>query len=138
MGGSPLLDVPCRPALLAGRWWTEHGKPQGRQPTSSRKTLRLTFRISNGNIELIKQEHLDKVTPPQVGERPRADTHAGFWFELQDARRRVLAHRIINESLLDSVEVHSPDGRIERKFGELRDGIFEILLPDVEGARSRC
>ena len=112
----------------------EKTSDQPRRP--SRRTLRLTFQITNGKLELIKQERLEKITPPQVGERPKAGTHAGFWIELQDANKRVLAHRIISETLLGSVEVHSPDGTIERKFGELRDGVFEVLLPDDDDAKS--
>jgi hypothetical protein len=114
----------------------ENEKTGDQQRRPSRRTLRLTFQITNGKLELIKQERLEKITPPQVGERPKVETHAGFWFELQDAKKRVLAHRIINETLLGSVEVHSPDGHMERKFGDLRDGVFEVLLPDVEDAKS--
>src|SRR5678815_3286195 len=111
-------------------------KPEYEQPKLSRRTLRLTFHVSAGKLELVKQERLEMITPPQVGERPEAGVHSGFWIELQDSRKRVLAHRIVSPTFLNSVEVHSPDGTIERKFGELQDGIFEVLLPDDDNARS--
>ncbi|HKX53192.1 MAG TPA: hypothetical protein VJM47_05255, partial [Nitrosospira sp.] len=38
--------------------------------------------------------------------------------------------------VVGSVEVHSPDGKIERKFGEVRESIFEVLLPDNPEAES--
>jgi hypothetical protein len=111
-------------------------KAPGRPERPSRRTLRLTFLRSIGKLELVKQERLEMITPPQVGERPNAATHGGFWIELQDAKKRVLAHRLIDPSLLDSVAVHSPDGSIERTFGEPRDGVFEVLLPDDDNAAS--
>ena len=114
----------------------ENEKSPDRQPPPSRKTLRLTFAVKDGKLDLVKKERLEMITPPQFGERPQAGKHGGFWIELQDAKKRVLAHRVISPSLLNSVEVHSPDGTIERTFGELRDGVFEILLPDDGKAKS--
>jgi len=111
-------------------------KPEHEQPKVSRRTLRLTFQVTDGKLELVKQERLEMITPPQVGERPESGVHSGFWIELQDSRKRVLAHRIVSPTLLNSAEVHSPDGTIDRKFGELQDGIFEVLLPDEDNARS--
>lgn len=102
----------------------------------SRKSLRLTFRVSDGRIELVSHERLQMIAPPQVGERPEAGKHGGFWIEMRDAKSRVLAHRLISPTQLNSVEVHSPDGKIEREFGEVKDGIFEILFPDEDDAKS--
>jgi hypothetical protein len=110
-------------------------QPASRTQDISRRTLRLTIKTSAKGLELIAVEHLPMITPPQPGERPVAGTHSGHWFELRDAENRVLAHRLIDDTLLNSVEVHSPDGKIQRVFGELRDTTFEVLLPDVDGAR---
>lgn len=110
-------------------------QPPGRPPEISRRTLRLTIRSSAKGLELISVERLQMITPPQPGDRPEAGKHAGHWFELRDEKKRVLAHRLISDSLLNSVEVHSPGGKIERIFGEPRETTFEVLLPDVEGGR---
>lgn len=110
-------------------------QPAGRNQDISRRTLRLTIKSSDKGLELIAVEHLPMITPPQPGERPEAGRHSGHWFELRDAENRVLAHRLIDDTLLNSVEVHSPDGKIQRVFGEQRDTTFEVLLPDVDGAR---
>jgi hypothetical protein len=98
--------------------------------------LRLTFRSANDGVELVSVERLEMITPPQPGERPEAGKHGGHWFELRDGRGRALAHRLIDASLLDSVEVHAPDGNIQREFGATRSGVFEVLLPDLDSARS--
>ena len=111
-------------------------QPGGRTSEVSRRTLRLTFRNSAASgLELISVERLPMITPPQPGERPEAGKHGGQWFELRNGDNRVLAHRLIDQSLFNSVEVHSPDGKIRREFGPPRDITFEVLLPDVDDAR---
>jgi len=102
----------------------------------SRQTLRLTVKASAKGFELISVERLQMITPPQPGEHPEAGKHGGHWFELRDGRNKVLAYRIIDTSMLSSVEVHSPDGQIRREFGDIQDRVFEVLLPDVNGAES--
>ena len=110
-------------------------KSSEQRPTVSRKTLRLRFRVSGESVELVSTERLEMITPPQFGERPEAGKHSGFWLELQGSRKRVLAHRLISPSYLNSVEVHSPDGKIERKFGPIENGVFEVFLPDMDDAK---
>ena len=56
--------------------------------------------------------------------------------ELRDTNNQVIFHRLIHSPLVGSVEVHSPDGKIERKFGEVKESIFEVLLPDNPEAES--
>lgn len=111
-------------------------QPKGKAPEASRRTLRLTFRSSDDGVQLVSVERLEMITPPQPGERPEAGKHGGHWFELRDSRGRALAHRLIDSSLLDSVEVHSPDGNIQREFGAMKSGVFEVLLPDLDAGRS--
>lgn len=111
-------------------------KSGGQHPTVSGKSLRLTFRVSDGSVELLSVERLAMIAPPQFGNVPEAGRHSGFWLELQGSRSKMLAHRLIDPTQLNSVEVHSPDGKIERKFGSVRDAIFEVLLPDMDEATS--
>lgn len=102
----------------------------------SRRSLRLTFQVSSGTVKLIAHERLQMITPPQPGDRPQAGKHSGFWIELHDGANKFLAHRLISPTQLNSVEVHSPDGKISREFGESNNGIFEVLLPDLGDART--
>lgn len=101
-----------------------------------RKSLRLTFRVADGEIRLVSYERLDMICPPSVGERPEAGRHGGFWMELRDTNNRVLFHRILNNPLGDSVEVHSPDGKIQRVFGTVEENVFDVLLPDDSKAKT--
>lgn len=101
----------------------------------SRKSIRLTFRFANGEVRLVSYERLRMICPPSVGERPEVGRHGGFWMELRDAEDDVLFHRVLQSPLGDSVEVHSPDGRITREFGDVQDRLFEVLLPDEARAK---
>jgi hypothetical protein len=102
----------------------------------SRRTLRLTFRSSKDGVELLSVEQVEMTTPPQPGERPQAGKNGGHWFELREEKGGWLAHRLIDDSVLNCVEVHSPDGPPQRLFGGMRNIVFEVLLPDIEGART--
>ena len=109
----------------------EKDERQKIQPSRlSRKSLRLTFRVADGEVRLALYERLDMICPPSVGERPEAGKHGGFWMELRDASDCVLFHRVLDTPLGDSVEVHSPDGKIQRVFGAVKENAFEVLLPD--------
>jgi len=111
-------------------------RPAGDNPPASRRTLRLTIKTSEEGFDLVSVERLNMITPPQPGERPEAGKHGGHWIELRDAENRVLAFRLIDQSLLNSVEVHSPDEKIRREFSKTKEGIFEVLLPDIDAAQS--
>ncbi len=100
----------------------------------ARKTLRLTFRVANGEARLVKYERLNMICPPSVGEPPQAVKYGGFWVELRDASEQVLFHRVLHAPLQDSVEVHSPDGNIQRVMGTPAESVFEVLVPDYDDA----
>jgi hypothetical protein len=101
-----------------------------------RKSLRLTFRVADGEVRLVSHERLDMICPPSVGERPETGRNGGFWMELRDTNNRILFHRILENPLGDSVEVHSPDGKIQRVFGAVKENVFEVLLPDDSQAKT--
>ena len=109
---------------------------QNRGMRPSRKTLRLTFRVADGEVRLIRHERVDMICPPSIGEHPEMGKHGGFWMELRGVNDRVLFHRVLHSPLGDSVEVHSPDGKIRREFGPVSERIFEVLLPDDDEANA--
>lgn len=115
---------------------TSDAPPHGKSSKPSRRTLRLRFRATGGAVQLESIERLDMICPPSVGERPQAGRHGGYWTELHDAEDRVLFHRLLHAPLGDSVEVHSPDGKIRRVSGKPGENIFEVLVPDEPLAKS--
>ena len=112
-------------------------KPKSHDKTRkpSRKTLRLTFQVVNGEVKLVKHRRVSMITPPSVGEAPETGKHGGFWMELRDQDDRGLFHRNLIAPAGDSVEVHSPDGDIRREYVPSKESTFEVLVPDYgEGA----
>jgi len=101
-------------------------RPGGQPSKPSRRTLRLTFKVTDGNFELLSHESLDMITPPQVGERPEAGKHSGLWIELQDTEKRVLAHRVLNAEQLEKI------GKFERYRDVDGDGIPYRTLPGTD------
>jgi hypothetical protein len=110
--------------------------PGAKHQKISRQTLRLTIRVTESGFNLVSVERLQMITPPQPGERPAVGEHGGYWMELQDGEGRVLAHRLLNSTLLNSTEVHTPGEMPKRYFGKPKSGVIEVLLPDVPGART--
>ena len=47
----------------------------------SRRAVRLTFRVSGGEVQLVGRQRVEMIAPPQVGEPPRgrACTAASGW-----------------------------------------------------------
>jgi hypothetical protein len=113
-------------------------KPKSQDETGkpSRKTLRLTFEVVNGEVKLLKHQRVSMITPPSVGERPETGKHGGFWMELRDENDRGLFHRNLHSPAGDTVEVHSPDGAIRREYAPPQESTFEVLVPDYGEAAS--
>lgn len=109
-------------------------RQQSHQPRPARRTRRLTFQASGGEVRLVSQEHLDMICPPPVGEPPEAGRHSGFWVELRDDAGELAFFRPLHDPLATSVDVHSPDGTIRREFAPPQDAVFEVLVPDEPAA----
>ena len=100
------------------------------------KTLRLTFQAIKGKIQLVSHDMQEMICPPSIGECPEIGRHGGFWMELRDKNEHVLFHHDLDNQLGNSAEVHSPDGKIQRKFGPVKENVFEILLPYSNKAKN--
>ena len=111
---------------------------QPREPGSSPwgQSLRLTFRIVDGEVKLMSFERLDMVCPRPLGVTPEPGKHGGFWIDLRDESNNVLYYRVLDNPLGDSVEVYSPDGKIERVSGAVNGNTFEVTLPDDSNAKT--
>lgn len=107
---------------------------QSARPRPARRTRRLTFHASGGDVRLISQEHLDMICPPSVGQPPEMGRHSGFWVELRDDAGDLVFFRPLHDPLGTSVDVHSPDGTIRREFASPQDTVFEVLVPDDPAA----
>ena len=115
-------------------------KSQGKTAKPSQKTLRLSFQVVNGEVELVKHRRVNMITPPSVGEHPETGKHGGFWMELRDENDQGLFHRTLISPAGDTVEIHSPDGNNRREYvppeESTKQSTFEVLVPDYGKANS--
>ena len=115
-------------------------KSQGKTAKPSKKTLRLTFQVVNGAVELVKHRRVNMVAPPAVGEHPETGKHGGFWMELRDENDQGLFHRTLTSPAGDTVEIHSPEGNNRREYvpdeESTKLSTFEVLVPDYGKANS--
>ena len=115
-------------------------KSQGKNVKPSQKTLRLTFQVVNGEVELVKHRRVNMITPPSVGEHPETGKHGGFWMELRDENDQGLFHRTLTSPAGGTVEIHSPEGTNRREYvpaeESTKQSTFEVLVPDYGKANS--
>jgi hypothetical protein len=104
--------------------------------TVSRRSIRITFKVSDKAVQILSFQRLPMICPPSVGPVPRKGENSGYWMELRDAKEQVLFFRLLDAPLGDSVTLHSPDGKIERKFSDVSENTFEVLFPDLPEASS--
>ena len=100
----------------------------------ARGTLRLLFRVTGEQLELLSATPVDMVCPPGPADPPDPRTHGGYWFEVRDAKGDRVFARVVDDPFTWSVEEYSPDGRITRHTGPVEDATFEVLVPDGAGA----
>lgn len=103
----------------------------GRDPAPFRNSIRITFKVVGGYIDILSHRRLAMTCPPAVGPVPQEGKNSGFWLELRDENGNVIFHRILSDALGDSVSHHLPDKKIERRLGVPDEHVFEVLLPDV-------
>ena len=94
------------------------------------RALRLSFRMSDGRVELVGAAREDGICPPPPAETPDARTHGGFWFEVHDGEGNALFHRVVDDPFTDSVEEFHPDGSIRRHVAPATEKTFEVLVAD--------
>ena len=100
-----------------------------------RQTWRLRFEYDGERLRLVRRTRVAMIAPTSPVQRPRLGESGGMWVELLGDDDRPLFHRVLSDPLRTRVEVHSPDRRPEVRFGDPQPGQFEVLVPDVPGAR---
>ncbi len=110
--------------------------PGGGKPATFRKSIRITFKVSNGSIDILSYQRLPMTCPPAVGPVPQAGKNSGYWLEVRDAKDNLIFHRILSDPLGDSVSHHLSGKKIERKLSTVSDNVFQVLIPDIPDAHS--
>lgn len=94
---------------------------------------RLTFAYRDGSIELVSEQRVDMRMPART---THPEPRAGFWYELRDAESEVLFRLDAEDPIPTDVEVFSddPERTIERAPHAPEEGVFTVLLPEIEDA----
>ena len=101
------------------------------------RALRLAFSFEGPTVELLAEHPVAMTVMPSAdlgAEKPKA----AFWFEVQDARGKVLYRRSDRNPLDPSVEVTTDDPYfpLVHRRSQRRQGFFTLVVPDLNDARS--
>ena len=104
-----------------------------------KQAIRFNFSYEAEEITLASARRLTKCTPAGDSD-PQCDLSekgSGNWFELRDAKDRVVYRRLSNAFIPREIEVRSWDGMhpARRIKGQFKSGTFSLLVPVVEGAK---
>jgi len=105
-------------------------------PDAPQFALRLTFEYEGDEVRLVSQQRVAMLVPPA---EPASDQEerAGFWFEVRDSEDRPIYRRGTQNPLRSHLEVFPPEDAsfTHVEMPEPR-GVFSLLVPDLEGART--
>ena len=123
--------VEGRRAIASGE--RENAIPMSETTRKEGPVRRLTFAYRDGSIELVSEQRVDMRMPART---THPEPRAGFWYELRDPRAEVLFRLDAEDPIPTDVEVFSddPDQSVARAPHAPEEGVFTVILPDVEDA----
>lgn len=99
------------------------------------RALRLLIEYDGRKLAVRERQQVEMATPPSDPLRGY-DGQSGFWYELRDAKGRVLYRRIVNNPIRYEAEAHDPETGIRRYPIEKPRGVFAVLVPVLPEADS--
>jgi hypothetical protein len=105
------------------------------RPPQTNRALRLIIKYDDGKIVVSDRQYLEKATPPSDALRGY-EGQSGFWYELRDAKRKILYRRVASNPIQFDVEVHDPETGPRRYPVRKARGLFTVLVPDLPEADS--
>jgi hypothetical protein len=105
-------------------------------PGAPQHALRLTFEYEGDEVRLVSQQRVAMLVPP-ADPAGDPDEQAGFWFEVRDREDRPIYRRSTQNPLRTHLEVFPPkDASFTHVEMPEPRGVFTLLVPDLEGART--
>jgi hypothetical protein len=101
------------------------------------RAVRLTFEFEGEEVRLVSLHRVAMLVPPP-DEPGREEAQAGFWYEVLDAQDRPMYRRGARNPLRSDIEVfgEGPDGSFTHVEMPQPRGVFTLLVPDLEDART--
>ncbi len=115
------------------------GPPTGAMPREVRRipqAWRLTFTYGTAGIQLVSQQRLEMIAPPDDSPDTYA-ARAGTWVEIRDAGGHGLYRQILEDPVRSGYENHSPDPELgSRRARRVSppSGAFSVVVPDLATA----
>jgi len=99
--------------------------------------LRLTFSYEGDKVTLVSQQRVEMLLPPSH-QLDVAEGQTGFWYTVEDAQKRPIYRRVMQNPIRHDMEVFSEDPAtsVNRLAVSQPRGTFVILAPEVEGPQS--
>ena len=93
--------------------------------------LRVSLSLANGTVQIMKVTRVAMRAPASPATPPSRGS-SGFWFEVQDGKGKLLYHRPLPSTHLDSLEVFDEKtGGIRRVANTKGTARLELILPDI-------
>jgi hypothetical protein len=94
---------------------------------------RVTFEYQGTQVRRIGQQRIAMTAPPSH-EIEGHEGEVGFWYELRDTNDKTVYRRLMQSPIQTSVEVFAPDGTIKRQPVLDPKGVFQVVVPEIDGA----
>jgi hypothetical protein len=106
-------------------------------PTSHTHTLRITFAYDGPKLEIARVLRVT-MRAPATTTTTTHENQAGYWLEVRDGTGALLYQRPIHDPMRRDIESFgdSPGDPMRRHPGTATKGEFEVLVPDLPGART--
>lgn len=111
----------------------EGGHAPGNEPTSGDpRALRVTFRYTGEEIELVEARPVIQWVPPSVDLGERRE-RSGLWLELRDGAGAPVFRQDLQPNLGEGHEVFPADaaGEIVRSTAGAPAGVFSVVVPEM-------
>jgi len=105
------------------------------EPSPSTHCLRVEITFDGDTARVTNVQRVAMRAPASAPEAP-VEGQTGMWFEMRDADDRVLYHRPLRSTRLDSVEVFDDEetGGIRRVPVDRKQAKFDLIVPDLAAA----
>lgn len=112
------------------------GLPRDAAASPEPSAWRLTFTYDGSDIRLVAQQRVAMIAPPDDSERTYA-ARAGTWVEVRDTSGHGLYRQVLADPVRHGYEAHSPDPdeSPHQVQPEAPAGVFQVVVPDLEGAQ---
>ena len=99
------------------------------------RAVRLVIEYDGSKLTVRDRQDVEMATPPS-DPLQGYEGQSGFWFEVRDAKEKLLYRRVMSNPIPFDVEAHDPETGSRRYEVAKPRGVFAVLVPDLKEADS--